>query len=85
MNLIAPVELSFYIFQSSTHLNDVYRKGMSAERNFLRYAAFVSFFPTILSGPIQKARDILPQFSAHSNTRGATFEFDKALRGMLLL
>jgi len=61
LNILLPVGLSFYVFQSTTYLVDVYNKKMSPEKNVLRYAAFVSFFPTILSGPIQKARELLPQ------------------------
>lgn len=60
-NIVAPIGLSFFIFQSTSYLSDVYRKGFSAEKNFFRYAAFVSFFPTVLSGPIQKSRILLPQ------------------------
>lgn len=60
-NIILPIGLSFYIFQSCTYLTDVYRRNIPAEKNILLYAAFVSFFPTILSGPIQKSRDLLPQ------------------------
>jgi D-alanyl-lipoteichoic acid acyltransferase DltB (MBOAT superfamily) len=80
LGLVAPIGLSFYIFQSSTYLNDVYRKGMPAEVNFFRYAAFVSFFPSILSGPIQKSRDLLPQIKDP-----AGFSFEQAREGMLLL
>ena len=64
-SIIAPIGLSFFIFQSTSYLNDIYRKEMAAERNFLRYAAFVSFFPTVLSGPIQRSRDLLPQLKNH--------------------
>lgn len=80
LSLVAPIGLSFYIFQSSTYLSDVYRKGLPAERNFLRYAAFVSFFPSILSGPIQKSRELLPQIK----DPGA-FSFQQASEGLLLL
>lgn len=79
VNLIAPVGLSFYIFQSSSYLNDIYRKEMQAENNFLRYATFVSFFPTILSGPIQRSRDLLPQLKNIKNT-----SFEQARKGLLL-
>lgn len=64
INIILPIGLSFYIFQSCTYLTDIYGKNIKAEKNFLRYAAFVSFFPTILSGPIQKSRELLPQIKA---------------------
>ena len=56
-----PVGLSFYIFQAVTYLHDVYHGKLPAEHNFVRLFAFVSFFPSVLSGPIQKARYLLPQ------------------------
>lgn len=79
-SIVAPVGLSFYIFQSTTYLSDIYRKGLEAEVNPARYAAFVSFFPTILSGPIQKSRDLLPQLK-----NPPKFTFEKAQKGLMLL
>lgn len=79
-NIVMPVGLSFYVFQSSTYLSDVYRKGNQAERNIIRYAAFVAFFPTVLSGPIQKSRDLLPQLREPKD-----FDFDTARKGIILL
>lgn len=79
-SLLAPIGLSFFIFQSSSYLNDVSRKNMSPEKNLLRYAAFVSFFPTVMSGPIQRSRDILPQLKNPSE-----FSFERAKTGVLLL
>ena len=58
---LVPVGLSFYIFQACTYLGDVHHGKLTAEHNVIRYASFVSFFPSILSGPIQKARNLLPQ------------------------
>lgn len=80
IDIVVPIGLSFFIFQSTSYLNDVYRKGMKAEKNFLRYAAFVSFFPTILSGPIQKSRDLLPQL-----TKSNDFDYTRAKQGVELL
>lgn len=60
-SIMLPVGLSFIVFQSCTYLTDVFRKNIRAEHNFIRCGAFVAFFPTILSGPIQKARELLPQ------------------------
>jgi len=79
-NIIAPIGLSFFIFQSTSYLNDVYRKNMPAEKNFFRFAAFVSFFPTVLSGPIQRSRDLLPQLK-----KPADFSLSLAKSGFLLL
>lgn len=60
-NLLLPVGLSFFIFQSSTYLFDLYREKTQPERNPINYLLFVSFFPTISSGPIQRSTALLPQ------------------------
>ena len=60
-HLLVPVGISFYTFQALSYTADVYREKIEAEKNFFRYALYVSFFPTILSGPIQRAADFLPQ------------------------
>ena len=65
-HLLLPVGLSFFIFQSSTYLLDLHKGKMQVEKDFLDYALFVSFFPTITSGPIQRARSFLPQVKARS-------------------
>ncbi len=70
---LMPVGMSFYVFQSSTYLTDVYRKGMAPEKNFIRYAAFVTFFPTLLSGPIQKSREFLPMLREGNDESGMLF------------
>jgi len=61
LNWAVPVGLSFFTFQATGYLFDVYRGQQEAEKNFLDYALFISFFPQIASGPISKARDLLPQ------------------------
>lgn len=77
---LVPVGLSFYIFQACTYLGDVHHGKLAAEHNVIRYAAFVSFFPSILSGPIQKARNLLPQLR-----RPEAFSTENAIRGFLRL
>ena len=62
-SLILPVGISFYLFMACGYLADEYYGRISAEKNIVRYALFVSFFPTILSGPIERAGNMLPQFS----------------------
>lgn len=79
LDLVLPAGLSFIVFQSCTYLTDVLRKNIKAERNLIRYAAFVAFFPTVLSGPIQKARNLLPQISCPR-----TFDGEQAKKGTLL-
>lgn len=61
--LLAFTGLSFYTFQSLSYVIDVYRRDQPAERSFLRYLAFVAFFPTLLAGPITRAETLLPQFA----------------------
>lgn len=60
--LLLPVGISFYTFQAIGYIVDVYRKEIKAERNFLTYALFVSFFPQLVAGPIERAKNLLPQF-----------------------
>lgn len=61
LDIFLPLGISFFTFQSMSYIIDVYRRQMAAERNLLNFAFFVSFFPTLLSGPILRARTFLPQ------------------------
>ena len=79
LKIILPIGLSFYVFQSTSYLSDVYRGRMKPERNFLKYASFVSFFPTLLSGPIQKARELIPQIISPKDV-----DFDQGRKGFIL-
>lgn len=66
-NLLLPLGISFYTFQSMGYLIDVYRGKGTAERNFFRFALFVSFFPQLLQGPISRFGDLAPQlFEGHA-------------------
>lgn len=58
---VLPVGISFFTFQALSYTIDICRKKISVENNILDFALFVAFFPTILSGPIEKARNLLPQ------------------------
>ena len=62
LNLLLPVGISFYTFQSLTYIMDCYRKETEPEYNIFKYALFVSFFPNILSGPIERSKNLLKQF-----------------------
>lgn len=62
-SILLPVGISFYLFMACGYLADVYHGRIPAQRNLFRYALFVSFFPTILSGPIERAGNMFPQFS----------------------
>ena len=61
LNLLLPAGISFYTFQSLTYIMDCYRKETAPEENIFKYALFVSFFPCILSGPIERSKNFLKQ------------------------
>ncbi len=61
LNVIVPLGLSFFIFQSIAYVVDVYRKTTEPVRNLLEYFAFLSFFPSLVAGPINRAKQLLPQ------------------------
>lgn len=81
LNWAIPIGISFYTFQAVGYMLDVYHGHINAEKNFLDYALFVSFFPSILSGPINKASLILPQIKNLRNY----FDYDKAVEGLKML
>jgi alginate O-acetyltransferase complex protein AlgI len=60
--IILPVGISFYTFQSMSYAIDVYRGTIPATRNYINFLAFVSFFPQLVAGPIERASHLLPQF-----------------------
>lgn len=62
LSIFLPLGISFYTFQAAGYTIDVYRGVVRAERNLLTYALFISFFPKLLAGPIERANDLLPQF-----------------------
>ena len=78
--LILPVGISFYTFQALGYVIDVYRKKISAEKDPVVYFLFVSFFPLLLSGPIERAGSLIPQFR-----KKHVFDADRILRGFLLM
>lgn len=62
LNILLPVGISFYTFQSMSYSIDVYMKRIPAEHSFIRFACYISFFPQLVAGPIVRAREFLPQF-----------------------
>ena len=62
LKVILPVGISFYTFQTLSYTIDVYRRLIPAERNLPDFALFVCFFPQLVAGPIERAKDLLPQF-----------------------
>lgn len=63
LELALPVGISFYLFQAMGYVIDVYRGKVEAQRDFIRYALFLSFFPQVVSGPIGRADQLMPQFA----------------------
>ncbi len=83
---VLPVGMSFYVFQTCTYLGDVYRGKLKPERNPIRYGAFAAFFPTLLSGPITRSRDFLPQLLKEPDRtpEGERREYELRLHGLTL-
>lgn len=77
LNVILPVGISFYTFHGLSYVIDVYKKRIKAERNFTDYAVFVSYFPLLVAGPIERATHLLPQIQ-----RQRTFNYEQAVDGM---
>lgn len=80
LNVLLPVGISFYTFQALSYTMDVYRKDIVAERNFFRYALFVSFFPQLVAGPIERSRNLLSQVNQTHQ-----FDYDKMREGLLIM
>lgn len=79
-NLLLPVGISFYTFQALSYTMDVYRKDITAERNFFRYALFVSFFPQLVAGPIERSKNLLSQVNQPHR-----FDYDEMREGLLIM
>lgn len=80
LNIILPVGISFYTFQTLSYTIDVYRKNLEPTEDLIEFTAFVCFFPQLVAGPIERATNLLPQFY-----KKRTFEYDKAVDGMRLI
>lgn len=77
LNIILPVGISFYTFQTLSYSIDVYRRKLVPTKDFIAFSAFVSFFPQLVAGPIERATNLLPQFYVKR-----TFDYTKAVDGM---
>jgi len=77
LNLILPIGISFYTFQTLSYTIDVYKRKLEPTKDFIAFAAFVSFFPQLVAGPIERATNLLPQFY-----KKRTFEYNKAVDGL---
>lgn len=77
LKIILPVGISFYTFQTLSYTIDVYRDKLTPTKDFVAFSAFVSFFPQLVAGPIERATNLLPQFYTKRK-----FEYDKAVDGL---
>ena len=77
LKIILPVGISFYTFQALSYSIDVYRGKMEPTKDIIQFFAFVSFFPQLVAGPIERATNLLPQFA-----KPRRFDYDDAVDGM---
>ncbi len=77
LDIILPVGISFYTFQTLSYTIDIYRNKLEPTRDFVSFCAFVSFFPQLVAGPIERATNLLPQFY-----KKRTFDYQNAVNGM---
>ena len=77
LHLILPVGISFYTFQALSYSIDVYRKQLEPTHDIISFTAFLSFFPQLVAGPIERATNLLPQFQ-----KKRTFDYAQAVDGM---
>jgi alginate O-acetyltransferase complex protein AlgI len=77
LQVILPVGISFYTFHGLSYVIDIYKKRIEAERNYIDYAVFVSFFPLLVAGPIERATHLLPQIKTKR-----VFDYTKAVDGL---
>ncbi|MUU77209.1 MBOAT family O-acyltransferase [Winogradskyella endarachnes] len=77
LKIILPVGISFYTFQTLSYTIDVYKRKLNPTKDFIAFSAFVSFFPQLVAGPIERATNLLPQFYSKRK-----FEYSKAVDGL---
>lgn len=77
LRLVLPVGISFYTFQALSYTIDVYKQKIQPTKDVVAFVAFISFFPQLVAGPIERATNLLPQF-----LKQRTFDYSKAVDGM---
>lgn len=80
VNLLLPVGISFYIFQTLSYVIDVYNRKVPVEHHFGIFATFISFFPQLVAGPIERSQNLLPQITSKQH-----FDYDNAVSGLRLM
>lgn len=83
LDLLLPVGISFYTFQAIGYTLDVYRGEIKAEKNILKYALFVSFFPQLVAGPIERSKNLLPQICNIEKLKIKNFQ--NIVEGLILM
>jgi len=79
-DVILPVGISFYTFQALSYTMDVYRREIFVEKNIAKYALFVSFFPQLVAGPIERSKNLLVQINKRHY-----FDYDRVKAGLLIM
>jgi D-alanyl-lipoteichoic acid acyltransferase DltB (MBOAT superfamily) len=77
LSILLPVGISFYTFQTLSYTIDIYRKKLEPTNNIVAFFAFIAFFPQLVAGPIERAKDLLPQF-----LKERKFNYDQAISGI---
>lgn len=80
LNILLPIGISFHTFQTLSYIIDLYRGKIPVERSFIKFALFVSFFPLLVSGPIERAHHLLPQLDRTNH-----FDVDRLSSGLKLM
>ena len=80
LNIILPVGISFYTFQTMSYTIDIYRKLLNPTKDFISFASFVSFFPQLVAGPIERSVNLLPQI-----LRKREFKYEQGVQGLRLI
>lgn len=83
MDVLLPVGISFYTFQSISYIVDIYRGNLTAEKNFLKYALYIAFFPQLVAGPIERPGSLLKQISDIPKMK--LWDYDRITNGMVFM
>lgn len=82
-SFVLPVGISFFTFQALGYIVDVYRGEITAEKNFIHYALFVSFFPQLVAGPIERSKNLLAEI--HDIPRKKMWDYERMTSGLIIM
>ena len=80
LNILLPIGISFYTFQTLSYTIDIYKGNLKPTKDFIAFSAFISFFPQLVAGPIERASNLLPQF-----LKERQFDYERARKGGQLI